>query len=1309
MKRIFPLSIIILLAVIFCNDIVLAQDTPPVTEFPVGAFFSNYRVNRYNPALYDTFSASGMNWAYQYINNDTKQLLNSHNINNVVGGNNDGPNELIKHYGSSHYSKWEAEENQTVTGLVGVKHKYGNTAIWENRLCWSSGGLTSPKDSLMYGPHYYQEKIYHRYYFDTLTYQSPEDLKYIPRFSMALSKNPAVADTEVVCVIKVVHRYIKFTMITPNIYDSIPEEYILRMDTLRVSRFNSDSSFKHIYFEELLDNWYRYDPKFKPDYGKMMRDNAQQDSVIYRDILLNTGIQFCVDWLRSDTLCTLFIDNVEVYDENGWERFLTAPDTVATQIKNYAIAQASNFPNLKYFEGGTEQASIDCIVPQRTVDSLVRVATGGKSLWLGLTIPYWTLFNGVNLYKKMIDELRPEVMLLSHVTFYPNTPTPDLLEELRRKCQETHTVYRGFWNIPQSCGDRILGGEWKDLRKPDPSELKASVMLSLVHGVKGLMFWQFESEVFDSVYKDAIIDSDLNPTELYYVIKDNLVPRLKGKLGNTLLGLNYTGNFINFQVGQPEGMLYHEDYLSLVKGTEQVSYHAGLLQQKYDDNNKYFLVTNLLTNSDQTRYCTMYINYNRTLSDFTNWRIKNVEGVFDETFLVNNHLMLSDTLQPGEGHLFQVAPVIKFGGKLIVNETAGNGMTLYDAMTIENGATLTVNGTYNINADITVKDGGQLIPQPGANLVFNNGAKLIVNGGLTAVGTAQNKITFDFASQQSGNGIVTDGEDFLTVTNCIIKNAVTGLNVMHRSRGTAQVKYSRFENCESGISLVNCTSALILGNEFINTELGIFTSNVSDLNIVSNQITTSYSEFPAIFLNSSTGYIRKNTISGYQSGIEFGNSSPFLGANNIHHNRGNGLLIGPGSVPDLQGLWIRVPCTSVPIYSPLVGMNNIYENGGMTSEEWDNGSEVYIDYSSILLENGCNTIADDREELKPPYTTMHLFSGVMADENPIVAGGNEWGYNAYYSIEERFDNLPVYYEPIGCVLPDNSIDCEFIVYTTENIPIDTFYTAYVTGDEENDLKELYAEAESYFTAEQYDQAKQIYNQIISGYNDKKESLLAFTRLLIIERLQNGTPQSYETLKNFYSTSLGDITDTVMIKVLNQLISLSLMNGGKLTDAANSFQDVIDNNPGTEEAAFAELDIYTTALLDTSNTLNKGGFEKVTASSFNEKLSNFMRKRYGRSNSKTEQVILPKEYSLYQNYPNPFNPSTTIKFDLPKDGNIELIVYDILGRKITQLVNEYRSAGSYEHRFDASNLASGIYLYQLKSGEFVSTKKMLMIK
>ena len=87
----------------------------------------------------------------------------------------------------------------------------------------------------------------------------------------------------------------------------------------------------------------------------------------------------------------------------------------------------------------------------------------------------------------------------------------------------------------------------------------------------------------------------------------------------------------------------------------------------------------------------------------------------------------------------------------------------------------------------------------------------------------------------------------------------------------------------------------------------------------------------------------------------------------------------------------------------------------------------------------------------------------------------------------------------------------------------------------------------------------------------------------------------------------------------------------------------------------------------------------------------------------------KEYALEQNYPNPFNPTTTIKYQLPKDGIVTLKVYDILGSEVATLVNEQKTAGRYEVSFDASKLASGVYIYKLQSGEYVSSKKMMLLK
>jgi hypothetical protein len=86
-----------------------------------------------------------------------------------------------------------------------------------------------------------------------------------------------------------------------------------------------------------------------------------------------------------------------------------------------------------------------------------------------------------------------------------------------------------------------------------------------------------------------------------------------------------------------------------------------------------------------------------------------------------------------------------------------------------------------------------------------------------------------------------------------------------------------------------------------------------------------------------------------------------------------------------------------------------------------------------------------------------------------------------------------------------------------------------------------------------------------------------------------------------------------------------------------------------------------------------------------------------------------DFALEQNYPNPFNPSTKIKYAIKEKGNVELRIFDMLGSEIATLVNEEQTAGHYEVIFDASKLSSGVYLYTIKSGSFVQTRKMLLMK
>jgi hypothetical protein len=89
--------------------------------------------------------------------------------------------------------------------------------------------------------------------------------------------------------------------------------------------------------------------------------------------------------------------------------------------------------------------------------------------------------------------------------------------------------------------------------------------------------------------------------------------------------------------------------------------------------------------------------------------------------------------------------------------------------------------------------------------------------------------------------------------------------------------------------------------------------------------------------------------------------------------------------------------------------------------------------------------------------------------------------------------------------------------------------------------------------------------------------------------------------------------------------------------------------------------------------------------------------------------LPGEFQLMQNYPNPFNPTTVVRFQLPVASMVRLAVYDILGREVAVLVNERMDAGVHEIKFDGSNLASSVYLYRIQAGDFVQTRKLLLLK
>lgn len=121
-----------------------------------------------------------------------------------------------------------------------------------------------------------------------------------------------------------------------------------------------------------------------------------------------------------------------------------------------------------------------------------------------------------------------------------------------------------------------------------------------------------------------------------------------------------------------------------------------------------------------------------------------------------------------------------------------------------------------------------------------------------------------------------------------------------------------------------------------------------------------------------------------------------------------------------------------------------------------------------------------------------------------------------------------------------------------------------------------------------------------------------------------------------------------------------------------------------------------------NTVTESGIFEIWRYSTNISVNNPVS-----SGEKDNKLI--QDYELHQNYPNPFNPETTISYSIPSASNVRIVIYDLLGGKIKTLINEQQSAGRYNIRFEAGNLPSGLYFYQIIASDFVKTKKMLLIR
>mgnify|MGYP005853093803 CR=1 FL=1 len=722
----------IIVAFLLFSTIVTAQEQTPLSEFPIGSTIGN-KLIRTNQIIYDRYAESGMNMIEQYASDATQSLLAPYDL---CAANPDSDTDYIYHYSTAYYSKWEAEQD-TLAPYVGVKHRdslgnaIGDTATWKNIKCWSTKGLTSARDSLVYGPHYHQEKWYRRW-----MYMDRYDLKYIPRYRMALQRNdPSLNEEEDVCRIYVSVRHAPLIngVWNDSVYDHILKEPI----TLKVSDFPQDGSFKDFYFSNDPNlRWYQYPPEYRESSNYDNLRNPAEPCTVWVDIYGNNGVEFRVDWLRNDTKCDLYIDYIEIYDDFGWRQYLEDPGEISNQIKLYAQRyKTPEWSNIIYWIGSDEPFSLDAYTPIKTVAALLD-SVNAPPLMIHF-YPYWEIFmNADSHLVRYYNTVQPEQL---NIHFFPflagySSPRFEDWEAFRKQLQISYslTKEKGFWYKAQNFGYDVGNNQWLIWRQPNPFEQNSEIMLALAHGIKGLVISHFDS--FPGDYQgtpytlQGLIKNDpptFTRTELFYFFKDIIIPRLKGKLGTTLMKLSYTGNFLKLQYSiptQPQPVSY--DYLTLGLGqpAEEMNWHCGFFDRPQHPDDKYFMLANLIVTEEKS------ISVKILTSDPypLNYSFRNVEGLFDTTIQAPNYLIKQLDYPPGEGYLYEFAPVIKYGGRLIYSEATQPGMILYDDMIIESGAVLTINGTYTSKGNITVKSGG-IINGSNGKIQFVAGKKLITH------------------------------------------------------------------------------------------------------------------------------------------------------------------------------------------------------------------------------------------------------------------------------------------------------------------------------------------------------------------------------------------------------------------------------------------------------------------------------------------------------------------------------------------------------------------------------------------------------
>jgi len=384
--------------------------------------------------------------------------------------------------------------------------------------------------------------------------------------------------------------------------------------------------------------------------------------------------------------------------------------------------------------------------------------------------------------------------------------------------------------------------------------------------------------------------------------------------------------------------------------------------------------------------------------------------------------------------------------------------------------------------------------------------------------------------------------------------------------------------------------------------------------------------------------------------------------------------------------------------------NNVYITGIQS------GGSFLIKYNS----NGDTLWKRTAQE--SGYQSSQYNSIAIDSTGNVYAGGNAY-VNTTWG-----DFLVVKYSSIGTKLWSGKYGVSNHDDHARKIALDRFSNVYITGTGYNtQTADYYDYLTVKYSSTGVQQWARMYNRSV---DDAYNIAVDYSDNIIVTGSSSFSGTSYDfcTIKynpsgdsqwvRIYSGPANSYDEAYFIKVdsyNNVYVAGRVGSSNDITVATikysnNGIQQWVMQYPGVVQTNLGgmTIDNNRNVFVITSNGLNGTGADYITI-----KYTQFV-------GIKPITTEIPKQFNLYQNYPNPFNPSTKIKFDIPQEVRsqrleVRLIIYDVIGREITTLVNEQLKPGTYEVEWDAGNYSGGVYFYKLTTESFSETKKMIILK